>query len=245
MAAGAASRCVQCLFDTDCDVPLICDAVAKACVECVPGRADACRPDLAGAQCLAGGKCGCTQDSDCGSLTSGHVCETSAQRCIPGCRGTGGNICPIAQICSSTTDEIGRCGTKPATDGGTTDGGATDGGATDGDAADDSATDASPVDVGVADDGATDAGAAEGGAADAPTGRDGLPSDAPSADRGVSADAASDASDVGVQLAGNGAYLAGGGCACSAGSDGPRHPANLLLVVLALAMLGRVRRRRR
>ncbi len=73
-----------------------------------------CRPELAGSQCLTDGRCGCLADADCGGVTSGRVCDATASRCVPGCRGTGGNGCPNEQVCSSTTDEIGRCDAAPA-----------------------------------------------------------------------------------------------------------------------------------
>ena len=49
---------------------------------------------------------------------SGRVCDATASRCVPGCRGTGGNGCPNEKVCSSTTDEMGRCDARPTTDGG-------------------------------------------------------------------------------------------------------------------------------
>ena len=55
------------------------------------------------------GRCGCLADADCGSVTSGRVCDASTSRCVPGCRGTGGNGCVNEMVCSSTTDEIGGC----------------------------------------------------------------------------------------------------------------------------------------
>ena len=81
-------------------------------------RTDQCRPELAGSQCLTDGRCGCLVDADCGGVTSGRVCDAAASRCVPGCRGTGGNGCVNEMVCSSTTDEIGRCDERPMTDGG-------------------------------------------------------------------------------------------------------------------------------
>lgn len=51
----------------------------------------------------------CTVDKDCGSSTSGRVCQN--EKCIDGCRGAEGNGCPIEQVCSSTTKTIGSCTT--------------------------------------------------------------------------------------------------------------------------------------
>jgi hypothetical protein len=53
---------------------------------------------------------GCKTDNDCGSPTSGKVCNESTNKCQDGCRGTGGNGCPEALVCSSTNATIGTCG---------------------------------------------------------------------------------------------------------------------------------------
>jgi MYXO-CTERM domain-containing protein len=123
-STGPNGRCVQCVFDTDCDAPLICDPTKKTCVECTVADTTACRDDLHGERCLTDGRCGCTADDDCGSVTSGRVCDTTTSRCVPGCRGTGGNGCAPGDVCSSTTGTPGRC--DPGSTGG--DGGAGDGG---------------------------------------------------------------------------------------------------------------------
>jgi MYXO-CTERM domain-containing protein len=93
---------------------------------------------LAGAQCLTGGQCGCTVDADCGGATSGRVCDQAISRCTPGCRGTGGNTCPVSLVCSSTTTAIGHCSDPSSVppDGGTggttgAGGGPADGGGSD------------------------------------------------------------------------------------------------------------------
>ena len=75
-ASGGISRCVQCLGDTDCDAPLVCDGTTRSCVECTITDSTACRADLAGSRCLGVGKCGCSQDDDCGGTTSGRICDT-------------------------------------------------------------------------------------------------------------------------------------------------------------------------
>lgn len=68
---------------------------------------------------------GCEQDSDCGSASSGQICELtmSEGKCIPGCRGMMGNGCPEGQTCSSANETPGTCSTPqtptgPASNGG-------------------------------------------------------------------------------------------------------------------------------
>ncbi len=91
-AAGSPPTVVtvnQCATNADCAAPdPICDTgvTPHACV-----------------QCLA--------DSDCGSTTSGRVCDTTMDTCVDGCRGMGGNGCPQGQTCSSMTNAIGQCST--------------------------------------------------------------------------------------------------------------------------------------
>jgi MYXO-CTERM domain-containing protein len=231
LGGGTDGRCVQCLFDTDCDAPLVCDPTKKRCEECVPGSASTpqCRPELAGDQCLADGRCGCVADGDCGGVQSGRVCDAGTSRCVPGCRGAGGNGCPNEQVCSSTTNEVGRCDRAPPPDGGTD--GSTDGGS-DGstDAADGGGTDADAREAGIADAG-TDVGdgAASDGMVTPPDGSvpdGGNPTDGPGADAG----------NPGLDR-----FIAGGGCHCATGSGGGGSPWLAGLVALALV----VRRRRR
>ncbi|MGE5784643.1 MAG: hypothetical protein ACM3ZE_08625, partial [Myxococcales bacterium] len=55
---------------------------------------------------------GCLLDADCdASTSSGKVCAPT-HVCVAGCRGSGGNGCPTGQVCSSTTTEVGTCGTS-------------------------------------------------------------------------------------------------------------------------------------
>jgi uncharacterized repeat protein (TIGR01451 family)/MYXO-CTERM domain-containing protein len=51
----------------------------------------------------------CISDPDCGAIDSGRVCSSPSQTCIDGCRGIGGNGCPVGRVCSSTTAAIGIC----------------------------------------------------------------------------------------------------------------------------------------
>ncbi len=50
----------------------------------------------------------CALDADCGSLTSGRVCDATGA-CIDGCRGSDGNGCPDGLVCSSSDATIGTC----------------------------------------------------------------------------------------------------------------------------------------
>lgn len=115
-ARGASAACTT---DADCGGPqsgIVCDEGASGA--CVPG----CRgaggngcPD--GETCSSGdhtpGNCaptpGCTTDADCGSLTSGQVCDSSSGTCFEGCRGADGNGCPDGLLCTSEDDTLGAC----------------------------------------------------------------------------------------------------------------------------------------
>jgi hypothetical protein len=214
--------CVQCLVDGDCGAGLVCDGAKHACVECAAGHAEACRADLAGARCSASGTCGCDVDADCGGATSGRVCDPATARCVPGCRGAGGNACPDAQPCSSTTDAIGSCNPASAGDGGAD-------GSVGVDAAD-------AGDAGVTSDARPDATADA--LADAPKtdASDARPDAVTTPDSGP---------DAGSKLGPDG-YLAGGGCHCEAsGARGPSSRAGLgWLLILGLAVLRRRRARK-
>jgi MYXO-CTERM domain-containing protein len=227
-------RCVGCLVDADCPAPMVCDGATHSCLECTPSETQNCGADLAGKVCLADGRCGCTADSDCGGITSGRVCDPSSSRCVPGCRGSGGNTCPAGQPCSSTTSDIGRCNGALSTDGGAIgpDGAVSPDGAV---------TDASS-------DGARDAGRDAGG--DASSGAGGQSGDAgrdagSTSDAGGTRDAGLRDGAVATKDAGpdGGAagYIAGGGCNCSTGAGSS--PALLWLVVLGALGLSRRRRR--
>jgi len=55
----------------------------------------------------------CMSDAQCGEVDSGKVCNN--QKCVEGCRGSGGNGCPSDQVCSSTDDTVGECSTASGT----------------------------------------------------------------------------------------------------------------------------------
>jgi fimbrial isopeptide formation D2 family protein len=80
-------ECVQCVGDTDCAGGQLCDEATNTCQA----------PQS------------CSTDSECGTTTSGHVCDDASKTCKSGCRGQGGNGCPIGNTCSSTTSDIGVC----------------------------------------------------------------------------------------------------------------------------------------
>jgi hypothetical protein len=73
--------------------------------------------------------CSGTDDTRCGAPDSGAVCDAATSKCVPGCRGMGGNGCPAGKVCSSTDNTVGTCddpvGTGGAGGGG---GGGSDGG---------------------------------------------------------------------------------------------------------------------
>ena len=101
--------CVECLDDLDCAAPLICDTAVRRCVECTPTDLSNCSASGTGAACLLDNTCGCVTDADCGAVDSGRVCDGATSRCTIGCRGTGGNGCPSALVCTSTDISIGSC----------------------------------------------------------------------------------------------------------------------------------------
>ncbi|MBI5532244.1 MAG: isopeptide-forming domain-containing fimbrial protein [Deltaproteobacteria bacterium] len=91
-----------------------CNTDVGVCVLCIPGPdvAPACKGSLDGPMCIslnANTFCGCTKDSDCGSVTSGKVCDSKVSKCIDGCRGKGGNGCQIEKECTSQDTTIGKC----------------------------------------------------------------------------------------------------------------------------------------
>ncbi|MFZ5441866.1 MAG: Ig-like domain-containing protein, partial [Myxococcota bacterium] len=49
----------------------------------------------------------CQADSACGSTTSGKICSSGT--CVDGCRGSGGNGCPVSATCSSVDSTPGVC----------------------------------------------------------------------------------------------------------------------------------------
>jgi MYXO-CTERM domain-containing protein len=99
----------------------VCDLSALLCQACTTATATArCATDANGKACVAdvgGNFCGCAVDADCGSATSGRVCDTSKHTCTSGCGITGSsgptrNGCPTGQFCTvSTAGSTGACTT--------------------------------------------------------------------------------------------------------------------------------------
>jgi MYXO-CTERM domain-containing protein len=56
----------------------------------------------------------CSDDSDCGDVTSGRICTDSGV-CADGCRESGGNGCPSGEVCGDIMNGVGACqpGTTP------------------------------------------------------------------------------------------------------------------------------------
>ncbi|MCU0657460.1 MAG: isopeptide-forming domain-containing fimbrial protein, partial [Polyangiaceae bacterium] len=101
-----------------CNVPTGTCTVCKPATSNDPGDASKCDNNPDGEACIAGvggdNFCGCTKDSDCGSPTSGRVCDTAdTLKCIDGCRGEGGNGCPTTLLCTSKDSSIGKCVNDP------------------------------------------------------------------------------------------------------------------------------------
>ena len=94
------ARAAQCLSGV-CESDGLCgEPNGAAC-----GSPLLCRSNV----CTSNGVCGgCQSDGDCGGPTSGRVCGAT-MTCQDGCRGTGGNGCPAALVCSSTDATIGSC----------------------------------------------------------------------------------------------------------------------------------------
>jgi MYXO-CTERM domain-containing protein len=90
----------------------VCDP-SHHCAQCTTQQTQYCSVATVGAACLGSEKCGCLKDSDCGSPTSGRVCNMATSACEVGCRGLGGNGCAVPDVCSSTTSAIGTCGAPP------------------------------------------------------------------------------------------------------------------------------------
>jgi hypothetical protein len=105
-----AGRCVQCttMDSRACVAPAaVCNDATNRCVACVAGdAARVCAMSTDGTACVTdpsgSRRCGCMRDPECGSTTSGRICDPSMLRCRPGCwPGDGHNGCPTGQSCSS------------------------------------------------------------------------------------------------------------------------------------------------
>lgn len=90
-------QCV-CQTSSDCGVGRVCDPTSKSCVQCIVGVSGQCSASGPGGQCLGGGICGCTSDSDC----NGRRCDVVLRICqavptdltLAMTRSPGGGIVP-------------------------------------------------------------------------------------------------------------------------------------------------------
>jgi len=106
----------ECSDNSQCSAPTpVCQTSMHpyTCVECAHNSD--CVGNAAGPSChqdthTCGQPQSCNQDSDCGDVNSGSVCDDTTKMCEDGCRGEGGNGCPGGEVCSSTTAAIGTCG---------------------------------------------------------------------------------------------------------------------------------------
>jgi uncharacterized repeat protein (TIGR01451 family)/MYXO-CTERM domain-containing protein len=111
------NTCTGCTSDADCTDPALpaCQTsgdLAGQCTECSGTKTTLCVGDKP--QCLVTlGVCGCSDadgDSECGSPTSGRICNGPVGICVPGCStATGRNDCPTTQHCSEQTGPVGDC----------------------------------------------------------------------------------------------------------------------------------------
>ncbi|MFO0755553.1 MAG: hypothetical protein U0359_03630 [Byssovorax sp.] len=114
-ANASVGQCVACLADADCGGPdsaMICDAGQHQCEAGCRGQG--------GNGCPGGSVCSsldatpgvcveCVADADCGSQTSGKICDPDVNMCKSGCRGSGGNGCPSGSVCTSKDQKEGTC----------------------------------------------------------------------------------------------------------------------------------------
>jgi MYXO-CTERM domain-containing protein len=147
---------------------------------------------------LTSGTCGCQADVDCGGLVSGRICDATVHKCTVGCRGSGGNGCPVELTCTSSSATPGQC-TTPS-DGGAD--GAGGDGASGGDGGVDS-SDGSNGGDGASGDSGGGADGADGAGNDGTSGGDGS-SDLSSGDGALPGDTLTDANRDGLDGAGDG-----------------------------------------
>src|SRR6185503_20815472 len=90
----------------------------QGCVLCTTGAggdSSACATNPDGHLCQSGATagsvfCGCASDADCGSATSGRICDGVTHLCVDGCaRATGRNGCPTDRFCTSNSAAAGTC----------------------------------------------------------------------------------------------------------------------------------------
>jgi hypothetical protein len=111
----AVGTCVECVGDLDCGgitSGKVCDVDLNTCVTGCRGEGGNGCPD--GSVCTSSsakvGTCvQCLDDADCGSATSGKVCDVPSKTCKDGCYGEGGNGCPADSVCTSSDSSLGKC----------------------------------------------------------------------------------------------------------------------------------------
>lgn len=108
---AGSSFCAQCASDTNCTATPATPACTNTyvCGECSASNKTLCLATGNGSACLADNTCGCAADADCGGTTSGRICDGASNKCVVGCRGTGGNGCGTGMVCSSTNGSPGTC----------------------------------------------------------------------------------------------------------------------------------------
>ena len=190
--------------------------------------------------CQTSGSIGgaCTQ---CGAGKTA-LCDADHPTCLAD--GTCG--CTVSTDCSGgrTCDTTTHTCTPPVVDAGASDGGgSSDGGSNDGSSSDGAAIDGSTTDGGSNDGAANDGSASDGSPSDAAS--DGASStDGGNASHDGSAPAGEAGSGDGGPLL-DGAYVEGGGCACTAGANGTSNGLAALSAIGAIVVLQGARRRRR
>src|SRR5439155_1540254 len=108
-------QCVECLADSDCGGLMsgkVCDTATDKCVDgCRGTDGNGCPPDKSCTSIdMTIGQCvQCVADGNCGGPMSGKVCDDTMHTCVDGCRGTGGNRCPMPEVCTSMDVTIGQC----------------------------------------------------------------------------------------------------------------------------------------
>lgn len=115
----ANGTCAGCSSSAECSRFLLtpaCNPGTGGCVLCTTGAggdAAACASNPDGHACQTGSSgvfCGCAVDADCGSATSGRICDGVTRLCVDGCaRAPGRNNCPPDRFCTSNSATAGSC----------------------------------------------------------------------------------------------------------------------------------------
>ena len=77
--------CVQCLNDSDCPSPQVCDLTGSQCHECTAQQTKNCSAAGKGAVCISPARpAAAPTDADCGDAMSGRVCDMTQHACRGG-----------------------------------------------------------------------------------------------------------------------------------------------------------------